>query len=157
DGAVSHAPSGRHKCDTYSPEPLAVVAATDDALWLSDGCGRLLRNGPLVTQFARPAYGLAADPAGGVWLRLLGDRVVRTLAHAHADGTVDFITPRVRDISDHAVAPDGSVWLALGTCTLARVTSDGVLSTTPAPLPATQLAFDGTGELWLSNRLRLAR
>ena len=63
----------------------------------------------------------------------------------------------MRDISDHAVAPDGSVWLALGTCTLARVTPDGVLSTTPAPLPARNSAFDGTGELWLSNRLRLAR
>ena len=86
---------------------MAVAAATDGAMWLSDGCGRLLRNGALVTQFARPAYGLAADPAGGVWLRVLGDRSSRTLAHAYADGTVEFITLRVHDIPT-AVAPDGS-------------------------------------------------
>jgi streptogramin lyase len=156
DGSVTAAPLARRVCEGITPEPLYAARASDGAMWLSDGCRRLLRNGAPVTELPAVAYGLTPDAAGGVWMTLSGDRD-RSLAHAYPDGRVEFITLSAGSIRDLTLAPDGSAWLALGGCKLARVTADGVVSTLPAPIPTTQLAFDGTGTLWLANRMRVAR
>ncbi|MDA0137773.1 NHL repeat-containing protein [Solirubrobacter deserti] len=157
DGTLTYVPSRREACSDDWPDGYWMTRTADGALWTADRCGGLTREG---VQFHVNPYpdGLVADAAGGVWFLRRG-AVPATVAHAAADGQVaDTRLPRALGApTDLASAPDGSAFIAFGRCTIARVGLDGAVRLIAAPIAARELAFDGTGAIWLANRARLAR
>jgi streptogramin lyase len=133
-----------------------MVPASDGAVWASDlSCSRLIRFAP---DGARAVFPLgdqfvdqmAADTVGGVW-HLGSSRVVENVDSAGRATRVEVGGERATDV---AVAPDGSVWLALGRCAIARV-NGAALEFRRIPIPAQHIAFDPAGRVWLASRTRL--
>lgn len=164
DGGYSETPFSPPACEEYASP--GFVRASDGAVWVADWLcdGALMRIAPTGDATAVPlpkpgvsVNGLAADAAGGVWFSArdpLG-------GHATATGEVTLLpetpSPRVLEPSDVSVAPDGRPWFTTGRCTLLRVDERGGIERRPAPIPAEQLDFDPSGELWLASRTRVAR
>ncbi|WP_121256153.1 virginiamycin B lyase family protein [Solirubrobacter pauli] len=155
DGRLEQTASGHDPCSPRGLDRPPLVRAADGALWLADECRVLTRDG-VVVELPGGADALAADPTGGVWV-LQGDGYPYEVVHVTADGRLLATTLPRGSASDIAAAPDGSVWVAFRRCTVTRVGADGQVTNVPAPLAAKELAFDGTGQLWLANRARLAR
>lgn len=155
DGRVTHAESGHQPCEPRGLESPPLVRAADGAIWLADECGVVTRDGVVVESPGETAA-LAADPTGGVWM-LKSSGYPYTVVHATADGRfAETALPRGSAL-DIAAAPDGSVWVAFGRCTLTRVSPEGQVTAVRAPITAKELAFDGAGQLWLANRARITR
>ncbi|MDA0184444.1 hypothetical protein OJ997_29335 [Solirubrobacter phytolaccae] len=158
DGRVTEVPSGHDAiCDAPAFQPFAMTRAADGAIWATGGCRRVTRNA-VAYELAASGEDVAPDPTGGVWVRLFGP-VPGIVSHITADGQlVDVELPRALGSPDDiAAAPDGSAWLTFGRCTLARVTVDGRVGVVASPIPAREVAFDGTGTVWLANRARVTR
>lgn len=156
DGRVEHTPSGHSSCSPRGLERPPLVRAADGAIWLADECAVVTRDG-VVVEWPGGADALAADPTGGgVWW-LQSNSSPERVVHATPDGRFTPTKLPRGTVSDIATAPDGSLWVAFGRCTLTRVSPDGQATTVGAPIAATELAFDGTGQLWLANRARVAR
>jgi hypothetical protein len=136
----------------------AMARAGDGTVWIADtGCSRLIHlsadGTPTVIDLPdQLPKSVAGDAAGGAWF---SDRTDAIGGHVDGAGHVTY----VRHGDDHgagvAVAPDGAAWFALGRCRLARVAPDGSLTLEPSPLPATSIAFDPSGGLWLASETRL--
>ena len=159
-GGVSYTPTGIPDCGKTdflaagSPIFTSMERASDGAMWLVDaGCSRLVRVAATqTTQFKLELpdpMGAAADAAGGMWFA--GERP----GHVDAAGRVRRFDLDTGGATDVAVASDGGAWFATGSCTLARVTPDGELTTAPTPIPARQIAFDPAGGMWLASATRL--
>jgi virginiamycin B lyase len=166
-GVVSSAPSGLPDCRPNRPPddtPIVseLVRGADGLVWVVDyGCGRLIRLAPGGPRIVRidgldPRV-VAADASGGLWFGALGPEYI---GHVDAAGTVRrFALPAAGPslAADVAGSPDGSAVYAFDECTLVRVTSAGVVSVERPPIPASEVAFDAQGALWLAAETRIAR
>jgi streptogramin lyase len=136
-----------------------IERASDGAVWIAEnGCEQLLRIGSAATTVmsvpGTDLVALAADAGGGMWFT--GDG--KEIGHVSASGAVTRHTlPRREPAGDVAVGPDGSAWVATGTCELARITPAGEVTTVRAPVPATLIAFAPDGRQWLASRNRIVR
>jgi len=165
-GVISSSPSGLPDCRPNRPDdtPIvdALVRAADGVIWVVDsGCGRLIRlalGGPRVIRIdGLDSRAVAADVSGGLWFGALGPKYI---GHVDAAGVVRrFPLPASASsvAADVAGAPDGSAVYAFDDCTLVRVTSAGAVSVERPPIPASAVAYDAQGTLWLAARTRIAQ
>ena len=134
---------------------VALVRASDGAMWSSDARCGLIRLAPdgssTVIKLKERATDLAADAAGGVWF---ASSFNWRAGHVDVAGNIQMLAKR-RPWYSVAVAPDGNAWFAGGRCRLMRATPAGALSFVPAPVPAHLIAFDPAGGLWLASVARL--
>lgn len=156
EGKVTRLPDDAEACE--SGLVVAMERASDGAMWIAEnGCERVMRiTSAGTTRVSMPGVDvteLAADAAGGVWFAGDGGEI----GQVSATGTVTRDDVRAGAALDIAVAPDGGAWLATGSCRLARISPSGELTTVPAPVPATQLAFAPDGRLWAASGVRLVR
>jgi streptogramin lyase len=161
DGAISYSSIALPSCPG-SLDLAALERAADGAMWLADDhCRRVVRvppGGPptVIETTGSEPESLSADTSGGVWFRASLDG--RQVGHVDAGGRVTHIPlPFPSLVSDLAAAPDGSAWIALGSCFVGRVTLDGTVAFRRAPVPAEHVAVDPAGRLWLASPARLVR
>lgn len=121
--------------------PVGIAVAEDGAVWAAliraDALARVARDGAVsivgLPEGAKP-HAVAADRDGGVWASLWG---ANALAHATAAGETSIhpLPDGVAEPHGLAVAPDGTVWLALESGALVRVGSNapkGTSSSSPS-------------------------
>jgi hypothetical protein len=138
--------------------PTAMARASDGAMWLADPvCDRLVRVSPTgawssITLRHTATRALAADANGGMWFAAFDG-----LGHADAAGHVRRLALPDDAIGASAVTvtPDGTAWFALGDCRLGRMTAAGPLTRVPVSIPATEVAADPAGGLWIASPARL--
>ena len=134
---------------------VALVRASDGAMWSSDARCGLIRLAPdgssTVIKLKERATDLAADATGGVWF---ASSFNWRAGHVDVAGNIQMLATR-RPWYSVAVAPDGNAWFAGGRCQLMRATPGGALSFVPAAVPAHLIAFDPAGGQWLASVARL--
>jgi streptogramin lyase len=143
----------------------AIAPGAAGHLWFDAGAGRigeLATDGSLVQVLAPPAGEgtrrlVAADPADGLWVAGSGGASGTTLSRLAPDGSAAFrvdLPSYANGAAVHALAPDGSLWVATG-ADLARVTPTGALSVVALAGKIVDdvrsLAFDAAGTLWFST------
>ena len=100
---------------------VALVRASDGAMWASDARCGLIRlapdGGATVIKLKERATDLAADAAGGVWF---ASSFNWRAGHVDVAGNIQLLATR-RPWYSVAVAPDGSAWFAGHRCQLMRV------------------------------------
>jgi hypothetical protein len=161
-GAVAYSPALQPACTTPGSEQSEyheMVRAADGAMWITDfGCDRLLRitaTGTTSVQTHVTSFALLTpDASGGVWLAPVGDGAV---TRVDAAGAVQSIRLPLGEVSDIAVAPDGSAWLAHGRCRLTRVDPAGGTTLVTTPIVTHRVDADATGRLLLTGVTRLVR
>ena len=115
-----------HPLPTDGAAPVG-IAATADAVWFVEiAGGQVGRIGPdgAIEEFALPdrtarPHAITADPNGGCWLSQWGSDSV---AHVSADGQVrEVALPAGSEPHGLAIGPDGALWVALETGSVARI------------------------------------
>ena len=163
DGSLTSAPLTRGRCVGEQSQLRDAKRASDGAVWIADsGCSQLIRIAP---DGATRTVALALDEAP-VALAPAADGAM-SFAEVGAPAIVGTVLPG-GEVTEHTVpashgpvtgigsGPDGTAYLAFGTCELGHLLPSGALAFEPIPIPARQVVADGAGGFWLASAVRLA-